>query len=162
MKKITEFLATGFYTGYIRPGPGSWGSWTALCLYVILARVLPFPAENIALVLAILSFFIGLVVAQEAAETLREKDPQCVVIDEFCGTFLTFVAVPFSYTGAILGFILFRFFDIAKPYPIQLLQSWKGSLGILMDDVSAGLYAALSLSFLLPWAEKAIEIYFAS
>lgn len=157
MKFIREFFATGFYTGYLKPMPGTIGSWAALCVYLILTSVSPISAENTALFLSMFFFFVGLLVCDKEAKRLGKKDPPSIVIDEFAGLFFTFVASPFSYLNAIVGFFLFRLFDILKPYPIRTLQNLPGAWGIMLDDLAAALYAALLLSFFSPHLAKIQE-----
>ncbi len=148
MDRLVEFLATGFYSGYLKPGPGTWGSWLALCIYTSLANFLPLEAAHTALILGLLFTAIGIPVATRFEQITQEHDPGYIVIDEFAGLCLTFCAVPFSLTLALTGFLLFRLFDILKPYPLKYLQDLPAGWGVMLDDVGAGLYAAFLLSLL--------------
>jgi phosphatidylglycerophosphatase A len=85
-------------------------------------------------------------VAGEAEKVLADKDPGCIVIDEIVGMAVTFFAVEFSWTAAMAGFVLFRFFDILKPFPIRYLEKrYSGGFGVVIDDVAAGIMSNLVL-----------------
>ena len=85
-----------------------------------------------------------------AAKTLKRKDPGCIVIDEIAGMVVTFIGLPFTLTTAVLGFILFRILDILKPFPISTIdQRLSGGLGIVADDVVAGIFANVIVRILL-------------
>ena len=86
-------------------------------------------------------------ISGRAEKIFDEKDAQEIVIDEIAGMLVVFIALPFTPLTAVLGFILFRVFDIWKPYPICRMQEWTGGLGIVVDDLAAGLYANLVLQF---------------
>ena len=146
---MSVFLATGFYVGNIPFAPGTFGSLLGLPLCFILAGI-QLPPAIIAVVL-----FIGLAVwvSNNAARTLKRKDPGCIVIDEIAGMMVTLIGVPVHLTSVIIGFILFRILDIAKPFPIRMIDKrLSGGLGIVADDVVAGIFAnmltRISLIFL--------------
>ena len=148
-EKAAVFLATGFYVGNIPFAPGTFGSLLGLPLCFILAGI-QLPPAIIAVVL-----FIGLAVwvSNNAARTLKRKDPGCIVIDEIAGMMVTLIGVPVHLTSVIIGFILFRILDIAKPFPIRMIDKrLSGGLGIVADDVVAGIFAnmltRISLIFL--------------
>jgi phosphatidylglycerophosphatase A len=148
-EKMSVFLATGFYVGNIPFAPGTFGSLLGLPLCFILAGI-QLPPAIIAVVL-----FIGLAVwvSNNAARTLKRKDPGCIVIDEIAGMMVTLIGVPVHLTSVIIGFILFRILDIAKPFPIRMIDKrLSGGLGIVADDVVAGIFAnmltRISLIFL--------------
>lgn len=84
-----------------------------------------------------------------AAEHFFRKDPSAVVIDELVGTLVTFWAIPLSLNTMIIGFLLFRFFDIIKPLGIKKCENLSGGFGIVMDDVVAGLYSAIILRVII-------------
>jgi len=142
---IKEFLFTVFYSGYSPVAPGTAGTLVAMALYI---------AENIIfagcdpdlLNIVNLAFFVAMVypaikLGDYAEKFYSSKDPQTVVIDELIGYWVSILFVPFSLTNALLAFILFRIFDIIKPFPARSLQSLNGGLGILIDDIIAGAYA---------------------
>ena len=142
--KFKEFLFTAFYSGYSPVAPGTAGTLVAMALYIleniIFSSVNPFyiHAFNFMLLCVIIYPCIKL---GDAAETFfNAKDPQQVVLDEVLGYWTGILFIPFSFSSAIMAFVLFRFFDIIKPFPANRLQSLKGGLGIMIDDIVAGLY----------------------
>lgn len=136
------FLATGFYIGNIPFAPGTFGSIPGLALGFFVAGL------KLPLALACTGLFIAMAVriAAEAEKLLKKKDPACIVIDEIAGMAVTLVGLPFNLTTVLIGFIIFRFLDILKPFPIRALdQQVSGGVGIVMDDVVAGIFANLLL-----------------
>jgi phosphatidylglycerophosphatase A len=91
--------------------------------------------------LAVAAVLVGIPAATRVAHAARLKDPQFVVIDEVAGQLITLIAVPVSWKSLLLGFILFRGFDIVKPPPVRQIENLPGGFGIVLDDVGAGLYA---------------------
>ncbi|MBN1498750.1 MAG: phosphatidylglycerophosphatase A [Spirochaetes bacterium] len=149
MNRWIIFLATGFYSGLCPKAPGTAGSFAAMVIYCIMGAVFK---EKTGVIIACV-FAIGLlpaiIISDSAEKIFNEKDPQKVVIDEFFGLWITFVFVPFSFKVALIGFVLFRIFDICKPFPINYLQRIKGGLGIMIDDLLAGLYVRIIFALLL-------------
>jgi phosphatidylglycerophosphatase A len=141
MDKLILFLATGAYSGYLPKAPGTWGSVVGVFLWFALA-----PCSPLVYGLTVLGLFIGgTLVAGAAEKILDQGDPGVVVIDEIVGQLIALALVPVHPLTALLGFALFRFFDILKPFPVSWLdQHIHGGLGIMLDDVAAGL-AALAL-----------------
>jgi phosphatidylglycerophosphatase A len=140
------FLATGFFSGYLPKAPGTWASLVALPLWLALSFLSPL---SYCLTLVAV-FFLGWFVTGEAEKILDQRDPGCAAIDEIFGMFITLFAAPRSWTAVILGFLLFRFFDIVKPFPVSWLDRHiNGGLGIMLDDAMAGIYAFLALRLLL-------------
>lgn len=139
-------IATWFGAGLLRPAPGSWGSLAALPLAWLLSRAGgPFWLGSATVAV----FILGCWAAGRYAAAEGRADPASVVIDEVAGQWLVLLFTPFSPFQYLLGFALFRLFDIAKPWPVSWAdQQIKGGLGIMLDDVIAGLYglAALSLA----------------
>lgn len=145
---LTVKAATAFSTlgpvGFLPKAPGTWGSAVA----VIVSPFLFYPFNlPIRLSILILLFVIGSLAATQAEKTLGAKDPGSVIIDEVLGQWVTLL--PFTtMTGwhFIIGFVLFRIFDIKKPWPIKKSENWlKSGWGIMIDDVIAGIYAAICL-----------------
>ena len=154
MDKIIMFLATGFYSGNLPKAPGTWGSLVALVPWFFM-RNLPLPTYLGTL--AIL-FVIGCILAGSAEKILDQADAGPIVIDEFVGMFITLSAAPNHPAAWILGFLLFRVFDVFKPFPCSWFdQHIHGGFGIMMDDVIAGLYALLSLHLLWMLVSKATQ-----
>ena len=141
-------------------GPGTWGSLVGLLLVYGLVRRMPadpLALQNALLLGCLLVTAIGIWAGNRAERIFGAKDPGQVVIDEVAGQMISFVFLP-VFLGPlgsrwlwwlIPGFVLFRFADIFKPYPIDQLQQLAGGFGVMMDDVLAGIYAAVGLSFLL-------------
>ena len=135
-------LATGFNIGNIPFAPGTFGSIPGLVLCFALAEL------ALPLAVACLVLFVAMAVgiAAKAEKLLKQKDPGCVVIDEIAGMAVTLVGLPFNLTTAVIGFIIFRILDISKPFPIRALdKKVSGGVGIVIDDVAAGLLANLLL-----------------
>ena len=137
-----KLVATFFGTGLLRPGPGSWGSAATVVLWWLQSRwIQPSWQPAAATLLAAIAILVGIPAATRMSRATRLKDPQFVVIDEVAGQLITLIAVPVSWKSLLLGFILFRGFDITKPPPVRQLEHLPEGTGIVLDDVAAGLYA---------------------
>jgi len=142
--------ATFFGVGRLRPGPGTWGSLATVLLWWALSRwINPNEQTIAAIALAALVTIIGIPAATRVARASGLRDPQFVVIDEVAGQLITLIAVPVSWKSLLLGFILFRGFDIVKPPPVRQLEKLPEGLGIVVDDVGAGLYALAIMQIVL-------------
>lgn len=140
--KTVIWLATGFYTGNIPRAPGTFGTLPGLLLCFFLAR-LPL---SVSILLILMLIGLAIWIAGEAEKMLGKKDPGCIVIDEIAGMAVTMVAIPFTLQTAISGFVLFRLFDVLKPPPIKTIdKKMHGGVGIVLDDVIAGVFANLVL-----------------
>ncbi|MCP3869491.1 MAG: phosphatidylglycerophosphatase A [Gammaproteobacteria bacterium] len=140
--KTVVWLATGFYTGNIPWAPGTFGTLPGLLLCFFLAR-LPLSA-SILVVLSLIALAIW--IAGEAEKLLGQKDPGCIVIDEIAGMAVTLLGLPFTLQTVLAGFVLFRLFDILKPPPIRIVdKKVHGGVGIVLDDLIAGVFANLVL-----------------
>ncbi len=165
-------LATWFGLGYLPKAPGTWGSAGGVGVALLLAwldfrnlksvtdlyqerhfwtaGLLPGYDE---VLIALLITVIGVIVADRASKYSRIKDPQWVVIDEVSGQLITyylfFWMTPLNWKSFLLGFILFRLFDIWKPFPARQLEGLPGGWGIMADDWMAGIYAAIVLQVAL-------------
>jgi phosphatidylglycerophosphatase A len=165
-RSFGDYLALAIATcgvGYIPLAPGTFGSLVGLALYLLLRRAflsLPVGSDDFNLLYIIyvlvavkLIVIIGLTVVGTWAASRVEKlqgvkDPSKVVIDEVAGQYIALSAVPMVFEDwwtIIAAFVLFRFFDIVKPYPARRLESLHGGLGIMADDVVAGAYAGISV-----------------
>jgi phosphatidylglycerophosphatase A len=140
------FLATGFYVGNIPFAPGTFGTILGLPLCFVLAGLkLP-----LAIGCTVLFIAMAVWVANEAEKLYKKKDPGCIVIDEIAGMAVTLVGLPFNLTTALIGFIIFRILDILKPFPIRVLDKRvSGGVGIVIDDVVAGIFANLLLRLII-------------
>ena len=143
-------VATFFGAGRLRPGPGTWGSLAAMLLWWLLASHLP-DSLHVPVILALIvaSAAIGIPAATLEARGCGEKDPSHVVIDEVAGQLVTLIACPILWKPLLAGFILFRAFDIVKPPPIRRLEKLPEGMGIVVDDLGAGVYGLIVLQLLL-------------
>ncbi len=137
-------VATFFGAGFGKPGPGTWGSVAAVLLWAVAAMALH--ASPSALLLALLagiafSLVLGIPAATIVARESGRKDPGFVVIDEVAGQWIALLFAPAGWRYALLALLLFRLFDITKPFPVRQLESLPRGWGIVIDDVAAGLYA---------------------
>jgi phosphatidylglycerophosphatase A len=146
----TTLIATFFGIGRLHPAPGTWASATTVLLWAALAHALhPALRTPIAIALALLVTLIGIPAATQVARATGSKDPQFVVIDEVAGQLIALVAAPLAWKTFLAGFILFRVFDIVKPPPLRQLEKLSEGVGIVLDDVAAGLYALILMQLLL-------------
>ena len=142
--------ATFFGIGRLRPGPGTWGSAATVLLWYALALALPPAARTPTVIaLAVTVILIGIPAATQVARASATKDPQFVVIDEVAGQLIALLAVPLAWKTFLAGFILFRAFDIVKPPPVRQLEKLPEGIGIVLDDVAAGIYALVIMQLLL-------------
>src|SRR5580704_11044287 len=137
-----KLVATFLGAGLLHPGPGSWGSAaTVLLWWLVSGWINPHWQAATTVLLAGVAILVGIPAATQMARSTGLKDPQFVVIDEVAGQLITLIAVPVSWKSLLLGFILFRGFDIVKPPPVRQLEHLPEGIGIVLDDVGAGLYA---------------------
>ena len=154
-------IATFFGVGNLRPGPGTYGSAVALALWFAAIHFSHWTAQTqaIATLLAALAVTaIGIPASTIVAREAGREDPGFVVIDEVAGQLFALIAIPADWKHALLAFGLFRLLDIWKPWPIRRLERLHGGLGIMLDDVAAGVLA-LALGFLLPILFIAIRFW---
>jgi phosphatidylglycerophosphatase A len=142
--KIIKAIATFFGVGYIPFMPGTWGSLAGALIYLV-AR------HNICLSWAIFLLLVGLgLYAAGRAEVLfGKKDDKRIVIDEVCGVFFIYLLIPSNIYYLATGFILYRIFDILKPYPAKKMEHISGSVGVIMDDIIAALYSFVAITLFL-------------
>ncbi|MEQ1558511.1 MAG: phosphatidylglycerophosphatase A [Methyloglobulus sp.] len=140
------FLAFGFGSGLAKKAPGTCGTLVAVPLYLLVAQT----GNLIYSLVTIMVTIVGIWICDKAAEKLGEHDFGGIVWDEIAGYLITLWWIPFSWQGVVLGFILFRFFDILKPWPIKVAdRRVKGGFGIMLDDVLAGVLANVVLILFL-------------
>ena len=150
-----RITATFFGTGYLHPGPGSWGSAATVVMWWLVARFfLSNPSVHtyqpyICAGLAAIAVAVGIPAATQVARASGKKDPQFVVIDETAGQLIALIAAPVAWKSLLAAFILFRAFDIVKPPPIHMLERLPEGIGIVVDDIGAGLYALAVMQLLL-------------
>ena len=137
-----SLVATFFGLGRMRPGPGTWASAATVLLWAALGHIIPLQSRTLtAIACAAVVTLIGIPAATQVARCTGIKDPQFVVIDEVAGQMVALIAVPLAWKSFLVGFILFRAFDIVKPAPVRQLEALPEGSGIVLDDVAAGLYA---------------------
>jgi len=142
MTSFLMFIATGGFSGYLPKAPGTWGSLVGLALFLLLGRL------ELSLYLAVVATLLvaGFFAAGSAEKILDKKDPGVVVIDEIVGMLITLTGAPLTWPFLLAGFLCFRFFDILKPFPVRWAErSFNGGVGIMLDDVLAGLYGLACL-----------------
>ena len=141
-----HFFAFGFGTGLSPKAPGTVGTLVAIPIYLILDTFSLLTYFTFLVALTIFSIYI----AGESARMLQTHDHGGIVIDEICGYLVTMMFAPAGIVWWVLGFVLFRIFDIVKPWPIRTVdRQVKGGFGIVLDDLLAGVYALLSLNLIV-------------
>lgn len=140
MNAFYRLIATVFCIGYIPVASGTMGSIAALFLYY-------FIGDNLALLTAaiILCAALGFLTAGKVERFFGGKDSGKIVIDEFVGMLISLYLLPWNMGYMIAAFLLFRFFDIVKPWPIRAIERMDGSSGVMLDDIAAGVYTNLIL-----------------
>ena len=140
---LVKYIATWFGSGLIPKAPGTWGTLAAIPFaFVIVHLFNPF----VLLIAATLAFIIGIWAAGAYAKEIEKPDPSEVVIDEVAAIWLVLTFVPVSLVGWFIAFVVFRFFDVVKPWPVSLADAkLKGGFGIMADDIIAALYTLLIL-----------------
>ncbi len=169
--RVSLAIATAFGLGYLPKAPGTFGSLVGVGLTVLFwSPLMPqkpvdldvrdiyfvISPQGLTLLFAIVISVVGVMVASRVANFLGTKDPQIVVIDEVSGQLIAYLGIGAAVANwkyFLLGFILFRVFDIWKPFPARQAESLPGGLGIMADDWVAGFYAALLL-----WAARALGL----
>jgi phosphatidylglycerophosphatase A len=142
MKNPVHFLALGFGSGLIPLMPGTFGSLAAVPLLIAMSYVNLYVFVGV----TIISFLVGIYLCGKTANDMRMHDHGSIVWDEIAGMMVCFIAVPISPLTLIVGFVLFRFFDILKPWPIRVFdKKVHGGFGIMIDDIVAGVMACLCL-----------------
>tara|TARA_B100000795_G_scaffold214717_1_gene168515 strand:+ start:185 stop:679 length:495 start_codon:yes stop_codon:yes gene_type:complete len=145
-KNFSAFLALGFGSGLMKKAPGTFGTLVAIPFFLFLQLL----SQPLIYFFIFTIFFIGIYVSDKTSQALAMKDPSCIVIDEIVGFLLLLILVghligagiSITKIDFILAFILFRIFDIWKPFPIDLLEEkFKGGFGIMIDDIGAAIYA---------------------
>jgi phosphatidylglycerophosphatase A len=140
-EKLITFLATGFGSGLAPFAPGTMGTLVGVVI-CLLCLPLPWPMR---LLIVIALSALSIYVAGQAEIIYQKKDDQRIVIDEIIGIQVTMLPVAINVLHLCVGFVLFRIFDILKPFPINNLQRLPGGWGVVIDDVAAGIYAAVIL-----------------
>ncbi|MFY9562460.1 MAG: phosphatidylglycerophosphatase A [Terriglobales bacterium] len=143
-------VATFLGVGHLKPGPGTWGSLATVTLWALASWRIPPESRTWATIAAAIAVtLIGIPASTRVARASGRKDPQFVVIDEVAGQLVALIAVPLGWKTFLAGLILFRVFDILKPPPVRQLERLPEGIGIVVDDLAAGLYALVVMHLLL-------------
>ncbi|MBL0311871.1 MAG: phosphatidylglycerophosphatase A [Holophagaceae bacterium] len=164
------WVATGFGSGYLKPAPGTWGSLAAVVAWWILFHLFGFRliekmgsfcgTLTLPLVLAFGMVIIGILASDRVVRETGLKDPGFIVADEWAGMWIALapilwhagsLSVGWGLLRVVAPFALFRLFDIWKPWPCYQLQVLPGGIGVVIDDVAAGIYAAVGTFFIDGW-----------
>lgn len=146
LKNPIHFLALGFGSGLMPKAPGTFGTLAAIPVYFLCKDLSLF---HYLLFVSLVSV-AGVFICQYTSNALKVHDHPGIVIDEFAGYFITMIAIPFSWQWVLLGFVLFRLFDIVKPWPISFLdKKVHGGFGIMIDDILAGLFSLAIMHIIL-------------
>ena len=147
MNHFASWIATLGPVGKIKYAPGTFGS---LCAIPIIYWTKEKPEFLVGLF--IIFTLTGVWASGRVARNMKIHDPSCIIIDEVCGMLITFLFVPINWYFLGIGFICFRFFDIMKPPPIRFLEKAPGGIGIVLDDLGAGLFANIILQIIFHYA----------
>ena len=147
MQKIKIWLATGFGLGYSPVISGTVGSLWGILLYWLFHQ-LPWPLY---LVTVIAFLFLGMWSADQAERIFQKKDCRYIVIDEILGFLVAVFLIPWQWPWILAAFLLFRAFDVVKPFPCRRAETLPGGIGIMLDDLGAGLYTNLILHLIRIW-----------
>lgn len=142
-----QFLALGFGSGLAPKAPGTFGTLAAIPVFLLLTLLMSTPLHY---ALAVIVMGIaGIYICGKAADDVGVHDHPAIVWDEFVGFFITMFMIPISWQSIVVGFVLFRIFDIFKPWPISFIdKKMTGGLGIMFDDVLAGVFALVIMHFI--------------
>lgn len=141
---LSKIIATVFFIGYFPVAPG-----IMVSAFVITFLLIFKPDNMILLAILIIALFVGIVSSEMLAKHYKVKDPNWIVIDEFVGCLTAVIFLPIDWKILLAGFVIFRFFDIIKPPPIRQAERIGGGLGIMIDDLLAGIISNLLIRIFL-------------
>jgi phosphatidylglycerophosphatase A len=136
------FIATCGYIGYVPVAPGTFGSAVGLALFALIRWS---GSTAIELGVIVLLLALGVWSGDVAERHFRQVDPGPVVLDEVAGMLITLALIPVTVSGAIVGFLIFRLFDVIKPWPANRLEALPGGLGMMADDAMAAVYGNIAM-----------------
>ena len=146
LKNPVHFLSLGFGSGLMPKAPGTFGTLAAIPVYLLMANF----SVLIYSIITVVLFLLGIYLCQKTTDELKVHDHSGIVFDEIVGFLITMIAVPLTWQWIVAGFILFRLFDILKPWPISWLdKKVHGGLGIMLDDVLAGVFSLIVIHVML-------------
>jgi phosphatidylglycerophosphatase A len=140
-REVVMFLAQGAYSGRAPMAPGTAGTAVGVLMYLWMRRLSP----EAYVLFCLLIVLIGMWIADRAEGLLGKKDHPSIVIDEVAGYLVSVAMLPGTWSFIIAAFVLFRVFDIMKPYPLKRLQNLRGGAGVMADDIGAGVYTNVVL-----------------
>lgn len=135
MRRLVKLTTSFFYLGHSPFMPGTLGSLAGLLIYFAVKDKLPIYVFS-----TLFLFTLGMLFSAEAERIYKRKDARMIVIDEACGMMLSLLLIPYRFWLAMLGFILFRAFDIFKPPPARRIEKFSGAFGVMFDDIIAAIY----------------------
>ena len=133
MNKISHFISSVFFIGYFPLASGTFASFIAIILWWYV------PNNNLQIIIIISTILLGTYFSNIIEKKNKIKDPSFIVIDEFAGMFISLMLIPKDIYLYILGFVLFRIFDIFKPFYIDTVQKYRYGIGVMADDILAGI-----------------------
>lgn len=145
--RLVHLLATGLGTGYLPVAPGTWGTLVGVGFAALLAPLSVWQFLVVVTIFCVCAVWV----ADLASVMFHDRDPRQVVIDEIAGYLVAVVGHPWSWKLALAAFLLFRLFDVVKPPPCRHVERWRGGLGIVADDLLAGIYVNLLLWVIMRW-----------
>ena len=144
-ERLSILISSYFYLGYSPVAPGTVGTLGAVILFYVISGF-----SNLFYLIFVIALIIFSVwVSGIARIRLADSDPSCIVLDEVCGFLVTMILIPPTIANIAMGFLFFRFFDILKPPPIRRSERLSGGMGIVADDVLAGIYANILLQIVV-------------
>ncbi len=146
MKLLSKVISTFFGLGYFPVAPGTITSLVVILAYKFYLYQFNWPLY---LLIFFLLFLVGICTSTKFSTESNKKDPRKIVIDEACGQLLVLFRMPDAWFPVLASFVLFRIFDIAKPYPIKKVEALPAGWGIMMDDVVAAIYAGVIVNLYL-------------
>jgi phosphatidylglycerophosphatase A len=144
--RFVLFIATCGYIGYVPVAPGTFGSAVGLALFALIRWS---GSTAIELGVIVLLLALGVWSGNVAERHFRQVDPGPVVLDEVAGMLITLALIPVTVSGAIVGFLIFRLFDVIKPWPANRLEALPGGLGMMADDAMAAVYGNIAMRLLI-------------
>ncbi|MFA6357637.1 MAG: phosphatidylglycerophosphatase A [Candidatus Omnitrophota bacterium] len=142
---LVKAVSTVFFIGYLPLIPGTFGSLVGVGLFYLIKA----PAQPVYFLVIFCVMCLGLLTAGRTEKLLNKKDPGCIVIDEVMGMLVALSFIPVDLKLVILGFIIFRILDTLKVFPAERLQQMHGSVGVMGDDLVAGIFTNITLQLIL-------------
>ena len=143
--RLCVTFASMFYIGYIPGAPGTYASLATTVLFFLIYRISGRVLPSLHLSAICLLSLAGVLASAAICRSTGQEDPSFIVIDEVAGQLLTFLFLPVSFMNLFLGFLFFRIFDMWKPFPIRKLESLGEGVGVMADDLLAGVYGNVLL-----------------